>query len=114
MARIRKLSIRNFRSAQSLDWTPSPGIKCLVRPGDSGKSSILDAIDLCLGSRTHKQDGVITISSPNLSVKDVQKLMKLAIKIDGTLEVVLPTNATIISHNATSEPKFFGLFGTYS
>jgi predicted ATPase len=51
MARIRKLSIRNFRSIQLLDWSPSPGINCLVGPGDSGKSSILDAIDLCLGAR---------------------------------------------------------------
>ncbi|QJQ03090.1 hypothetical protein C798_23525 [Herbaspirillum rubrisubalbicans Os34] len=63
-------------------------------------------------SVTHAKDGVITISSPKLSAKDVQELTKLGIKIDGTLEVVLPKNATIISHNATSEPKFFGLFGT--
>lgn len=65
-------------------------------------------------SVTHAKDGVITISSPKLSAKDVQELTKLGIKIDGTLEVVLPKNATIISHNATSEPKFFGLFGTYA
>ncbi|WP_237772436.1 ATP-dependent nuclease [Herbaspirillum robiniae] len=51
MARIRKLSIRNFRSIKTLDWTPSPGINCLIGPGDSGKSSILDAIDLCLSAR---------------------------------------------------------------
>ena len=51
MARIRRLEIRNFRSIQALDWVPSAGINCLVGPGDSGKSSILDAIDLCLGAR---------------------------------------------------------------
>ena len=51
MARIRRLEIRNFRSIQSLDWAPSAGINCIVGPGDSGKSSILDAIDLCLGAR---------------------------------------------------------------
>ncbi|WP_053293000.1 ATP-dependent nuclease [Burkholderia pseudomallei] len=51
MVRIRKIEIRNFRSIRSLDWTPSAGINCLVGPGDSGKSSILDAIDLCLGAR---------------------------------------------------------------
>lgn len=51
MARIRKLEIRNFRSIQALDWEPSAGLNCLVGPGDSGKSSILDAIDLCLGAR---------------------------------------------------------------
>ncbi|WP_295929794.1 AAA family ATPase [uncultured Xanthomonas sp.] len=51
MPRVRHIAIRNFRSIQSLDWTPSPGINCLVGPGDSGKSTILDAIDLCLGAR---------------------------------------------------------------
>jgi putative ATP-dependent endonuclease of OLD family len=51
VARIRRLEIRNFRSIQILEWVPSAGINCLVGPGDSGKSSILDAIDLCLGAR---------------------------------------------------------------
>ena len=51
MARIRRLEIRNFRSIKSLDWAPSAGINCLIGPGDSGKSTILDAIDLCLGAR---------------------------------------------------------------
>lgn len=51
MARIRRLEIQNFRSIQSLGWAPSAGINCLIGPGDSGKSSILDAIDLCLGAR---------------------------------------------------------------
>jgi len=51
MARIRRLEIRNFRSIKILDWAPSAGINCLIGPGDSGKSTILDAIDLCLGAR---------------------------------------------------------------
>lgn len=51
MVRIRRLEIRNFRSIQCLDWTPSAGINCLIGAGDSGKSSILDAIDLCLSPR---------------------------------------------------------------
>ncbi len=51
MTRIRRLEIQNFRSIQSLDWKPSNGLNCLVGPGDSGKSSILDAIDLCIGAR---------------------------------------------------------------
>ena len=51
MALIRRLEINNFRSIQRLNWAPMPGINCLVGPGDSGKSTILDAIDLCLGAR---------------------------------------------------------------
>jgi predicted ATPase len=51
MTRIRKIEITNFRSIQRLQWTPSRGINCLIGPGDAGKSTILEAIDLCLGAR---------------------------------------------------------------
>jgi len=51
MSRIRKIEIANFRGIQRLVWCPASGINCLIGPGDSGKSTILDAIDLCLGAR---------------------------------------------------------------
>lgn len=51
MAVIRKLEIRNFRSIRQLDWWPTEGMNCLIGAGDAGKSSILDAIDFCLGAR---------------------------------------------------------------
>jgi len=51
LARIRHIDIRNFRCIQQMVWVPSPGVNCLIGPGDSGKSSILDAIDFCLGAR---------------------------------------------------------------
>ena len=55
MARIRKIEISNFRGIQQLVWCPSPGINCLIGTGDSGKSTVLDAIDLCLGARRNVQ-----------------------------------------------------------
>jgi putative ATP-dependent endonuclease of the OLD family len=57
MVRIRRVEIRNYRAVKSLDWVPSTGINCLIGPGDSGKSTILDAIDLCLGARRTAQLG---------------------------------------------------------
>lgn len=57
MTRVRHLEIRNFRSIQTLNWTPSNGVNCLIGPGDSGKSTILDAIDLCLGARRYATFG---------------------------------------------------------
>jgi putative ATP-dependent endonuclease of OLD family len=51
VARIRFIDIRNFRCLQALAWQPAPGLNCLIGPGDAGKSSVLDAIDLCLGAR---------------------------------------------------------------
>ncbi len=55
MARIRKLEIANFRGIENLVWHPAPGLNCLIGPGDSGKSTILDAIDLCIGARRNVQ-----------------------------------------------------------
>lgn len=55
MARIRKIEISNFRGIKHLVWCPSPGINCLIGTGDSGKSTVLDAIDLCLGARRNVQ-----------------------------------------------------------
>ena len=55
MARIRKIAIENFRCIKELTWLPYPGVNCLVGPGDSGKSTILDAIDFCLGARRNLQ-----------------------------------------------------------
>lgn len=51
MARIRKIHVKHFRSIKEITWLPSPGINCLIGPGDSGKSSLLDAIDYCVGAR---------------------------------------------------------------
>ena len=43
--RIRHLSIRNFRGIRELDWSvPERNVLCLVGPGDSTKSTILEAL----------------------------------------------------------------------
>lgn len=51
MACIRWIVVENFRGIKKLSWQPRPGMNCLIGPGDSSKSTVLDAIDLCLGAR---------------------------------------------------------------
>lgn len=51
MPQIRHVEIRNFRVLKNFIWTPNPGLNCLIGSGDSGKSTILEAIDLALGAR---------------------------------------------------------------
>lgn len=48
---IRHLSIENFRGIKTLEWKPNAGLNCLVGPGDSAKTTILDAIELGLSPR---------------------------------------------------------------
>ena len=53
--RIVHLSVKNFRGIRSLEWSPPPGVTCLVGRGDSGKTTILDAIELALLPRYRAQ-----------------------------------------------------------
>jgi putative ATP-dependent endonuclease of OLD family len=49
--KIRYIEIENFRGIRSFSWAPAPRVNCLVGPGDSGKTTILDAIELALAPR---------------------------------------------------------------
>lgn len=51
MTLIRAIEIENFRSVKALKWQPRARVNCLIGSGDSGKSTILDAIDYCIGAR---------------------------------------------------------------
>jgi hypothetical protein len=78
VALIRAIHISNFRSITKLAWLPSAGINCLVGPGDSGKSSILDAIDFCLGARRST-----TFSDSDFHGLDVTKPIEISITLGG-------------------------------
>ena len=49
--RIIHVEIVNFRGIKQLSWHPAPGTNCLVGPGDSGKTTVLDAIELAFAPR---------------------------------------------------------------
>nr|WP_246754290.1 AAA family ATPase [Bradyrhizobium diazoefficiens] len=51
--RIAYLEVENFRGVKTLKWAPSPGMNCLIGPGDSTKTTVLDAIELCLNPRSY-------------------------------------------------------------
>ncbi len=48
---IRHLKVSNFRGISTLDWKPDSSFSCLIGPGDSGKSTLLDAAEAALSSR---------------------------------------------------------------
>ena len=45
---IHHVSVENFRGIKSLDWHVDGALLCLLGPGDSTKTTILDAIELAL------------------------------------------------------------------
>ncbi|RKP48275.1 ATP-dependent nuclease [Trinickia fusca] len=48
---IKQLRIERFRGIGYLKWAPKRGVNCLIGAGDSGKTTILDAIDLVFAER---------------------------------------------------------------
>lgn len=76
MACIRKVEIRNFRGIKYLTWFPTSGINCLIGAGDSGKSTIIDAIDLCLGARRS-----IRVNDTDFYNLDVSEPISIAITL---------------------------------
>jgi putative ATP-dependent endonuclease of OLD family len=85
MPRIRKIEIENFRGIREFSWLPSAGINCLIGPGDSGKSSVLDAIDLCLGARR-----TVQLTDADFHNLDVTKPIRISLTI-GELDDALKT-----------------------
>lgn len=81
MARIRLIEIKHFRSIRLLSWYPGNGVNCLIGPGDSGKSTILDAIDLCLGARRG-----IAISDTDFYRLDVTQPISISLTLGGLPE----------------------------
>jgi len=48
---IRNLQVINFRGIKELNWTIETPVICLIGPGDSTKTTILDAIDFALSPK---------------------------------------------------------------
>lgn len=51
--RIVFVEIRNYRGIKKLDWAPTAHVNCLIGPGDSTKTTILDAIEFALNPRSY-------------------------------------------------------------
>jgi putative ATP-dependent endonuclease of the OLD family len=47
------VEINHFRGIMELRWAPSATVNCLIGPGDSTKTTILDAIELALNPRSY-------------------------------------------------------------
>jgi putative ATP-dependent endonuclease of OLD family len=76
LARVRIITVENYRCIQRLHWLPGPGLNCLIGPGDSGKSSILDAIDLCLGARRN-----VNLTDADFHGLDVERPISISITL---------------------------------
>lgn len=71
---LSKLNIKNFRSIKEISLAFNQGINVLIGENNAGKSTIIDALRICLGYRNQdglrvsKNDFYISKDSSNLNV----------------------------------------------
>ena len=92
MAKIRLVEISNFRAIKALKWFPNSGINCLIGAGDSGKSSILEAIDLCLGARRS-----VSFSDADFHKLETASPIKVELTLGDLEDSIKPKNSSYAS-----------------
>lgn len=65
-------------------------------------------------SVTKDKDNVFTVAPAEMKQKDKNTLKDLGIKVDGKAEVYLPSNAKVISQNASGTPSLFSKAYTWN
>lgn len=70
---IRHLKVENFRGIANLSWAPRDNFCCLIGAGDSGKSTILDALDAALNAKW------ISFSESDFLECDTRKNIKIEV-----------------------------------
>lgn len=109
-------------NADATKAAKGPGVKKFAYVGNARFDVVLDETHQAGSSMlmmemvrvVFDKEGVMTIGAVTLKEKDKIELKKLGLTTNGTLTVELPKNAEVISTNATSKPKLFGLVGNYS
>lgn len=85
---IRQIKVAHFRGVKFLNWNLDSSFCCLIGPGDSGKSTVLDAAEVALSSRwfafTEPDFFACDTSSPIVIEATVGELSK-ALKSDARL-----------------------------
>lgn len=93
----------------------APGVKKMAYEGE-GRFDIQIDQELKAGQQintlkiftiTRDKDGAFVITSPKMKDKDREQLKALGIKVDGKVEVFLPSNAKVLANNASSTPGMF-------
>ncbi len=78
---IRHMTIQNFRGIRHLDWHVTGEMICLVGPGDSTKTTILDAIEYALNPKWN-----ILLSDTDFYDADTESNIVIQVSVSGIPE----------------------------
>jgi energy-coupling factor transporter ATP-binding protein EcfA2 len=74
--RIHRVVIKHFRGIETVEWDVGGRLVCLIGPGDSGKSTILDAIEFALNPRWN-----VTFDDTDFRGADVKQPIEITVTV---------------------------------
>lgn len=71
---ITKVHIKGYKKLQDFTFEPQEGMNILVGANDSGKTTVLEAMSLCLNGRINTQSAYEALSPYWFNLENVKKL----------------------------------------
>lgn len=93
MPRICQVEVRNLRGVREAMWAPLPGLNAIIGSGDTGKSTLLDAIELTLAPRRN-----LTFSDADFWKLDVTNQIDVRVTIGDLPDVLLDIDRYGVMH----------------
>lgn len=81
---ITKVHIKGYKKLKDFTFEPREGTNILVGANDSGKTTVLEAMGLCLNGRINNQSAYEALSPYWFNLENVEKLFK-GLKYKGTI-----------------------------
>lgn len=76
---LSKLNIKNFRSIRNSTFNFTPGINILIGENNSGKTSVLDVLRICLG---YKQSNALRIKKEDFNIFNPNESIEFDLSFD--------------------------------
>ena len=81
---ITKVHIKGYKKLKDFTFEPRAGMNILVGANDSGKTTVLEAMGLCLNGRINNQSAYEALSPYWFNLENVEKLFK-GLQYNGTI-----------------------------
>lgn len=82
--RLLEVSVKHFRGLEQLRWVPAGATACLLGPGDSGKSTLLDAVEIALSPRF-----VLPVTDADFHGRDFSQPIEIEVTVGDLPEPLL-------------------------
>lgn len=112
--RLRKLDLTNFRSYESLSWTPDPTTSVLIGPNGAGKSNVLEAVYMLATTKSHRTSRDADVVRLGADACRIAAEVEREKQNDVLLEIQLGGGEKSVRINKAKPPRLADMIGQFN